>query len=107
MEDAYLLTVCLLQGVLSLTLFPPVFPLSYTQVTADLAGFWQSSYSLARSSMKGEYPKHYWPEDPSQAEATRLTKKGMAREAAKAAAAQEPPQKQQKQQKQRGSGKKR
>ncbi len=89
--------------ILLYSLFPLVRPLSYTQVTADLAGFWRSSYSLVRRDMKGEYPRHYWPEDPSQAEATRLTKKGMEREAAKAAAAQEPPQKRQ----QQGSGKKR
>ncbi len=37
--------------------------------------------------MKGRYPKQYWPEDPSQAQATKLTKKGM--EAAAAAAATE------------------
>lgn len=28
--------------------------------------------------MKGRYPKHYWPENPAEAEATKLTKKKMA-----------------------------
>ena len=55
-------------------------------MTTDLAGFWKSSYSLVRRDMKGRYPRHYWPEDPSQAEPTRLTKKGMEREAEAAAA---------------------
>ena len=58
----------------------------HLQVTTDLAGFWKSSYSLVRRDMKGRYPRHYWPEDPSQAEPTRLTKKGMEREAEAAAA---------------------
>lgn len=37
------------------------------QVTADLAGFWASSYAEVRKELRGRYPKWAWPEDPSQA----------------------------------------
>ena len=37
------------------------------QVTQDLAGFWRGSWSLVRKELRGRYPKHAWPEDPSTA----------------------------------------
>lgn len=40
------------------------------QITRDLAGFWLRTYAEVRKELRGRYPKHYWPEDPSQAEAT-------------------------------------
>ena len=44
------------------------------QITQDLAGFWQSGYHEVKKEMKGRYPKHYWPEDPLQAQATARVK---------------------------------
>lgn len=41
------------------------------QVTSDLESFWKTGYTLVRKDLRGRYPKHYWPEDPTQAIATR------------------------------------
>jgi len=41
------------------------------QITKDLAGFWREGYQLVRKDMRGRYPKHYWPEDPLTAVASR------------------------------------
>ena len=44
------------------------------QITQDLAHFWANSYFDVRKDMRGRYPKHNWPENPMESEATRFTK---------------------------------
>ena len=40
------------------------------QTTTDLPGFWDSSYSDVRKDMRGQYPRHPWPENPREADPT-------------------------------------
>ena len=44
------------------------------QTTTDIVSFWGSSYKDVRKDMRGRYPKHFWPEDPSESKATLKTK---------------------------------
>ena len=45
------------------------------QVTQDLVVFWQGSYKIVQKDMKSQYPKHYWPDDPANAQPTSKTKR--------------------------------
>ena len=45
------------------------------QLTQDLETFWAGAYQDVKKEMKGRYPKHYWPDNPLEAIATRKVKK--------------------------------
>ncbi len=40
------------------------------QTTMDLPGFWSGSYADVRKDMRAAYPRHPWPEDPTEADPT-------------------------------------
>lgn len=45
------------------------------QVTEDLGNFWHNSYPAVKKDLAGRYPKHPWPDDPLNAEATAYAKR--------------------------------
>ncbi len=46
------------------------------QVTQDLRGFWERTYTEVKKELKGRYPKHPWPDDPWNAVPTARAKRG-------------------------------
>ncbi|MEC3952460.1 ATP-dependent helicase HrpB [Nocardia sp. CDC153] len=42
-------------------------------VTADLPSFWRNGWPQVRADLRGRYPKHSWPEDPTTVSAHRGT----------------------------------
>ena len=49
------------------------------QTTRDLPGFWAGSWADVAKDMRGDYPKHNWPDDPANAIASLKTKKAQSR----------------------------
>ncbi len=47
------------------------------QMTKDLESFWANTYDEVKKELRGKYKKHYWPDDPLEAQATSKTKKHM------------------------------
>jgi ATP-dependent helicase HrpB len=45
------------------------------QTTRDLPGFWSGSWKDVAKEMRGAYPRHHWPDDPTAAAASLKTKK--------------------------------
>ena len=45
------------------------------QVTSDLAAFWKTTYREVKKELAGRYPRHYWPENPLEAQATNRAKR--------------------------------
>lgn len=45
------------------------------QLTQDLKSFWANAYFEVRKELKRRYPRHYWPENPLEAEAVRGVKR--------------------------------
>jgi len=41
------------------------------QITSDLPNFWENTYFEVRKELRIRYSKHYWPENPKEAEAIR------------------------------------
>lgn len=46
------------------------------QLTQDLRSFWEGTYFEVRKELRRRYPKHSWPDNPLEAEATRRTVSG-------------------------------
>lgn len=60
-------TPALLNGALPLTLHLWGPHGRALQVTSDLTGFWQRHYPQLKKELSRDYPRHFWPEDPTTA----------------------------------------
>ncbi|MCW8995790.1 MAG: ATP-dependent helicase HrpB [Psychromonas sp.] len=68
-------TPCIFEGRIKLQLALLSPARRALQLTQDLSTFWQGAYHEVKKEMRGRYPKHYWPDNPLEAEATTRTKK--------------------------------
>ncbi len=67
----------LLQGSLPITVHLLAPNGQAVQVTTDLANFWKNTYPDVKKELSRRYPRHYWPDDPKNAEPlTRRPKPG-------------------------------
>ncbi|SMC59552.1 ATP-dependent helicase HrpB [Desulfocicer vacuolatum DSM 3385] len=51
------------------------------QITRDLKSFWENTYIDVKKDLKGRYPRHYWPDNPLEAQATGRAKSKNPKEA--------------------------
>ncbi len=47
------------------------------QLTKDLRSFWSNAYFEVRKELRRRYPKHYWPDNPLEAQAVRGVKRNI------------------------------
>jgi ATP-dependent helicase HrpB len=45
------------------------------QITDDLGSFWRTTYAQVRAELRGRYPRHAWPDDPTTATPTSRAKR--------------------------------
>lgn len=62
----------IMQGALPLTLHLLAPNRRAAQITSDLHGFWKGVYKEVQKELSRRYPKHYWPDNPSNAEPVML-----------------------------------
>jgi ATP-dependent helicase HrpB len=67
-------TPAVLEGALPVTLHLLTPAGRPAAITRDLEGFWRRGYQQVRRELRGRYPKHPWPEDGANAQATAHTK---------------------------------